>query len=130
MSNHSGGYLLNYALYRLVEQGLVERLGKRKVQATVIELVTYAEKKYDCNSGEILEALGKRLGVCAHCLKVAKDVKKDACLKCRVAEGWDDDDEEEDDVTSFSPDRVGLSVSPFLNEMINRISKQREREKR
>ncbi len=57
MSNHTGGYLLNYALHRLVENGLVDRLGKPKTQEIVLDVVKFATRQYDCNQGEILNEL-------------------------------------------------------------------------
>ena len=57
MSNHTGGYLLNYALHRFVENSLIEQLGKQAVQHIVLDITTYATRKYDYDSDEILNDL-------------------------------------------------------------------------
>ena len=96
MSNHTGGYLLNYALHRFVEKGLVERLGKRKVQAIVLDVIKFATRQYDCNEDEILDELGEKLGLCYYCLQPVTELKDNVCLRCRKEGGWDDDEEEEE----------------------------------
>lgn len=127
MSNHTGGYLLNYALQRLAENGLVERLGKRKVQAIVLDIVACATRQYDCNSSEILNELGERLGICYCCEEAVREIKGDVCLKCRKEGGWDDDEEE---ATDSSLPRVGESdaVRKWVSDATTRIHKQRERQ--
>lgn len=97
MSNHTGGYLLNYALHRFAENGLVERLGKRKVQAIVLDVINFATRQYDCNESEILDELGAQLGLCYYCLQPVTELKDNLCLRCRQEGGWDDDEEEEED---------------------------------
>lgn len=94
MSNHSGGYLLNYALHRLVENGLVERLGKEKTQQIVLDILEFATRKYDCNDYEILNELGAPLGICRYCWQPVTETKEDICLPCRKEGGWDDDEKE------------------------------------
>jgi hypothetical protein len=121
MSNHDGGYLLNYVLHRLAENGLVERLGKRKVQAIVIDIVTVAEKKHDCNSGEILDHLGKQFGVCASCLKPAKEIKSDVCPQCWEEIGLEEEEEEESWVNE------PYVMPKWLDDAMNKAQEQRKR---
>ena len=89
MSNHTGGYLLNYALHRFVENGLIEQLGKQAFQRIVLDITTYATRKYDCNSYEILDELGERLDICYNCEKVVQELKERVCPKCRKEGGWE-----------------------------------------
>lgn len=105
MSNHTGGYLLNYAFHRLVENGFVDRFGKPKAQEIVLDVIQFATKKYDCNEAEILNELGEKLGICYYCLQPVTEIKDDICLKCRKEGGWDDDEEEEEE--DLPPPRTG-----------------------
>lgn len=76
MSNHDGGYLLNYTLDKLNEAGAFKLLGSDKTYELIDDIVQYATRKYDCNEGEILEGLSADLGICAcRFAKVAESVK-------------------------------------------------------
>ena len=67
MSNHSGSYLLNEVLSALEKRKIFDFLGKEATQDTVLEIIRIA-RRYDCNPGEILDAIGTRVGVCYYCL--------------------------------------------------------------
>lgn len=75
--------MLNEILRLLDQHLLFQSLeGKRKAEI-VREVVEVACRKYDCNSGEILEGLGERFGICYYCLQPADDLEDDQCRKCR-----------------------------------------------
>ena len=82
MSNHSGSYLLNDVLKKLEEFEIFELLGKEKNQQLVLDIIDIGQA-CDCNSGEILEDIGSRLGICYYCLKPAEEFADDAmCINC------------------------------------------------
>ena len=45
------------------------------------EIVKIADD-YDCNSGEILEGIGERLGICYYCMKPAESYEYGVCSSC------------------------------------------------
>lgn len=61
-----------------------DRLGKKRSQRIVLEMVNRAEWEDECNPGEILEGHGAALGLCSYCLSPANDVRADICRKCRA----------------------------------------------
>ena len=83
MSNHSGSYMLNEVLYTAKNSGIFEAIGKEKARKFVLALIDIGEN-YDCNNGEILEEIGKELGLCYCCLSEAEDINYGGlCKKCR-----------------------------------------------
>lgn len=68
MSNHSGSYMLNEVLCTAKDMGIFETIGKEKARKFALSLIEIGED-YDCNNGEILEDIGKELGICYCCLK-------------------------------------------------------------
>jgi len=124
VSNHTGGYLLNYAFHRLVENGFVDRFGKQKAQEIVLDVIEFATRQYDCNEGEILNELGKELGICYYCLQPASEIKRDVCLKCRQEGGWGDDDEEEEELSPHHLDE-SKAFHQWIGEVITNVHKQR-----
>ena len=72
MSNHSGSYMLNEVLKKLDKKSVFALLGKEKTQALVQEIINISHA-YDCNSGEILEDMAERVGVCSYCLESADE---------------------------------------------------------
>ena len=81
MSNHSGSYMLNTVLKKMDESSVFDYLGKEKTQIFVGEILDLAFE-YDCNPGEILEDIGKRLGVCYYCGRPADEFVGDICKQC------------------------------------------------
>ena len=83
MSNHSGSYMLNEIIKRLLEESNVfNLLGREKTQQLVLDIIGISFD-YDCNPGEILEGLGERLGICYYCLKPAENFEDGVCANCR-----------------------------------------------
>ena len=68
MSNHSGSYMLNDVLRKIKDMGIFEAIGKEKSRVFSLE-VTKIGRHYDCNNGEILEDVGREVGICCCCLK-------------------------------------------------------------
>lgn len=82
MSNHSGSYMLNYALEIVKEMGISELIGKEKYRELALQFVKLGNG-YDCNSGEILEGIGEELGLCYCCLEDSNDIDDGLCIDCR-----------------------------------------------
>jgi hypothetical protein len=68
MSNHSGSHMLNEVLSKINNIGIFKTIGKEKTHQFVLEAIKIG-REYDCNNGEILEDIGKELGICYCCLK-------------------------------------------------------------
>jgi hypothetical protein len=90
MSNHDGSHMLNDLIALLRRERVFERLGQKKSQRIVAEIVRRADYEYDCRSGEILDGHGAALGLCYYCLKPADDVVADLCGACRAESGSSD----------------------------------------
>ncbi len=82
MSNHAASYLLNEVLEILEVYGVYKHLGRPTSQELVREIVA-ASSDYDCNPGEILDAIGGRLGLCCSCLRSADLLRTGRCEDCR-----------------------------------------------
>jgi hypothetical protein len=63
MSNHAGSYLLNQVLHLLEERGVFRQMGQEAARRLVLDIEKLS-RRYDCNSGEILDGIGGRLGIC------------------------------------------------------------------
>ncbi|MGB3767620.1 MAG: hypothetical protein WA947_13780 [Phormidesmis sp.] len=81
MSNHSGGYMLNEVLALLEKESVFEFWGKVKTQKLVRDIVRIGYD-YDCNSGEILEDIGIRIGLCSCCRKPTEEFRNGLCQNC------------------------------------------------
>jgi hypothetical protein len=81
MSNHSGSYMLNSVLCVTEEMGILETIGREKSQQFAIKLINIGNR-HDCNSGEILEDIGGRLGICYCCLEKTDDLENGICKEC------------------------------------------------
>ena len=81
MSNHSGSYMLNEVLSLLEEEGVFEVWGKAKTQEVTRKIVQVGYD-YGCGSGEILENIGARIGLCYCCTKSASNLKDGLCRTC------------------------------------------------
>jgi recombinational DNA repair protein RecR len=86
MSNHAGSYLLNEVLHLLEERGVFTQMGPETAQRLVLDIVKLSYR-YDCNSGEILEEIGERLGICLRCLTAKSDLIEGMCRSCRNRKG-------------------------------------------
>ena len=83
MSNHSGSYLLNDVLNALRQRGVFELLGVHATRRLVRDVLIIGEED-DCNSGEILDGLGKVVGICGYCERDADDIDdEDLCAQCQ-----------------------------------------------
>jgi hypothetical protein len=81
MSNHSGGYMLNSVLSIADDMGILNAIGKEKSRELVLKLIRIGQRS-DCNSGEILEDIGQKLGMCYGCLKETDDLEDGLCKEC------------------------------------------------
>ena len=81
MSNHSGSRMLNRILKMLEQEAVFEHLGKDSSQIVVQKILSISNF-YDCNSGEVLEEIGERLGICSCCYKVAEKFQDGLCQNC------------------------------------------------
>ncbi len=84
MSNHTGSYILNYALRRLHETDFINLVGREKARQFVMDVIQWSCRQYDCNEPEILDELGAVFGICSYCLQPADEIIEDWCLKCRA----------------------------------------------
>ena len=85
MSNHSGSYMLNDVLKMLERESFFEHLGKERTHTFVLSILQMSHQ-YDCNTGEILEELGERLGICYYCEDRADEFRDGVCIKCYDAD--------------------------------------------
>ncbi len=94
MSNHSGSYMLNEVLTLLDQAKVFELLGREATVKLLQDIVKLAERRYDCNSGEIMLNHGRRLGICRICfcsIPVDDDIEK------RIEDNDDDEINDEED---------------------------------
>ncbi len=81
MSNHGGSRMLNRILKMLEQEAVFEHLGKDLSQTVVLKILKISDD-YDCNSGEILDEIGERLGVCYFCQQIAEKFQDGVCQSC------------------------------------------------
>ncbi len=81
MSNHRGSYLLNSVLHLLDDFDVYNNLGKEKTLA-LMKQVRKLSQRYDCNSGEILEKIGAKLGICYQCWEYSDRFANGICDTC------------------------------------------------
>jgi|UPI0004264122 hypothetical protein len=60
--------MLNDVLRKIKDMGIFEIIGEEKAREFVLEVTTKIGRRYDCNNGEILEDVGRELGICCCCL--------------------------------------------------------------
>ncbi len=65
----------------LEEKGVLADLGQERTQQHLADTVRIS-KHYDCNSGEILDGIGERLGICYNCLEPGSDFDNGVCRDC------------------------------------------------
>lgn len=83
MSNHAGSYMLNKVLHLLEERGVFTLIGPEAAQRLALDIEKIS-RHYDCNSGEIFDKIGVRLGICRWCMAPKTNLIDglcDACLK-------------------------------------------------
>ncbi len=81
MSNHSGSYLINEVLQVINNHKVFELLGKEKTLQLLLKIRQVGDD-YDCNSGEILEFIGEKLGICYVCWKYKDNLEFGICEDC------------------------------------------------
>ncbi len=82
MSDHSGSYMLNDVLNLLNKEQIFASIDKDKTQSLIREIVKIATRKYDCNSGEILDGLTEEFEICYGCLNSSKNLEYGLCENC------------------------------------------------
>ena len=74
--------MLNDVLVIAEEYDLFKFLGKDKTKDFVLKIVQVGNE-YDCNPGEILEEIGRRVGICYYCLQQKENIDEDGlCADC------------------------------------------------
>jgi hypothetical protein len=81
MSNHSGSYMLNEVLKLLEKELVFEFWGQVKTQ-NLVRAIARIGYDYDCNSGEILEQIGARIGLCYCCCEPTAEFCDGLCQNC------------------------------------------------
>lgn len=83
MSNHSGSFMLNNVLRLLDDHyNFFATLNKEETLKFVKKIIQIGISE-DCNDSEILDEIGKKLGICYMCMEVAADINEDGiCAKC------------------------------------------------
>ncbi|MEE4359370.1 MAG: hypothetical protein V2I97_23060 [Desulfococcaceae bacterium] len=82
MSNHGGSYMLNAVLELLEENDIFKMIGKDKTLELIKGIIKISHRE-DCNTGEILEDIGERLGICYYCLNYAENLEYGLCPECQ-----------------------------------------------
>ena len=82
MSNHCGSYMLNEVLLLLEKKHFFEKLTVEEKHEFLMDIIKIGYKN-DCNTGEILENIGARLGLCYYCLKPSDSFEDGLCPNCR-----------------------------------------------
>lgn len=82
MSNHAGSYQLNDVLKLLHAYRFFDTLEKERILSFIKSIVEIGNA-YDCNNGEILDEIGKELGICYYCINFADEIDEGGvCVKC------------------------------------------------
>ena len=81
MSNHSGSYMLNEILRTPELQTVFQDIGIEKTQSLILKILQISND-YDCNSGEILDKIGERFGICYCCKQKANKFIDAVCQSC------------------------------------------------
>ena len=82
MSNHAGSYMLNKVLHLLDESSVFDMLGREKTQELVQAIISMSYG-YDCNTGEILDGIEMKVGICYYCESAADELIDGLCPECR-----------------------------------------------
>ena len=83
MSNHSGSFMLNSVLRLLDDHyNFFATLNKEETLKFIKKIIQIGISE-DCNDGEILDEIGKKLGICYSCIEFTADINEDGiCAKC------------------------------------------------
>ena len=81
MSNHSGSYMLNSLLVMLERKSFFSKIGPARAAEFVSEILDLAFS-YDGNSGEVLDGIGERLGICYQCCRRSDELEYGVCASC------------------------------------------------
>ena len=82
MSNHQGGHMLNKVLNLLEDESFFDTIGPERTER-FIKRVVYFGWHDDCNSYEILDGIGPRLGICIMCSNRRDGLEDGECPLCR-----------------------------------------------
>ena len=82
MANHQGAYMLNEVLCMLEKESFFATLGPEKAQQFIKRVVDRGYR-VDCQSYEILDGIGPRLGICIMCCDRRDDLDNGVCAPCR-----------------------------------------------
>ena len=82
MSNHGGSYMLNSLLVMLERESFFSKIGPARTVEFVSEILDLAFS-YDGNSGEVLDGIGERLGICYQCRRRSDEIEYGVCASCR-----------------------------------------------
>lgn len=85
--------MLNEVLLKLEGCEVFKLLGPEASDRLVREIVATA-LRYDCNPGEILLGIGRRMGICYCCLGAATEFKADGLCRDCLGDEWDEWDDE------------------------------------
>jgi hypothetical protein len=78
--------MLNDVLQMLEQRGVFAHMGPEAARQLVLDIVKLS-RDYDCNSGEILDEISSRLGICEACMKATSDLVDGWCVTCREWKG-------------------------------------------
>ena len=82
MANHAGAHMLNNVLCMLEEESFFTTLGPEKTQQFIGRVVDLGFDD-DCQSYEILNGIGPRLGICIMCSRRRDGLDNGVCPDCR-----------------------------------------------
>ena len=82
MSNHSGSYMLNSLLTMIERESYFSDIGPEKT-ADFLSHVRALVWDHDGNSGEVLDGIGTRLGICYQCWQRCEELSHGVCPECR-----------------------------------------------
>lgn len=88
--------MLNEVLHIMEEYNILQNLNKEDRCSFIKEITNLATADYDCNSGEILDVIGKHYKICSECFKETELKKDGICPECD-SEVDDEDEDYEDD---------------------------------
>ena len=82
MANHAGAHMLNDVLCLLEEESFFATLGPEKTEKFIRRVADLGFDQ-DCQSYEILNGIGPRLGICIMCSCRGDDLHNGVCPDCR-----------------------------------------------
>ena len=82
MSNHSGSYMLNSLLTMIERESFFSDIGPEKTAEFMFHIRRLV-LDHDGNSGEVLDGIGERLGICYQCFRQSDELDDGECSSCR-----------------------------------------------